>query len=415
MSKRRVVITGIGMLTPLGLNVSQSWAGLCAGRSGITALTPYPGSDALRAQIAGALPAFESTNYFNSKEIKTLGFFSRFALVAAQEAIIDANLVLEGDQADRYGVAIGSGVGGITVLEDTALAVHDKGARRISPFFIPKMIVNMAAGHVSITHGLRGPNVAAVSACATGAHNIGLAARMIAYGDADGMIAGGSEKASTSLLGMGGFAAARALSTRNDAPEKASRPWDVDRDGFVLSDGAGILVLEAYEVAKARGAHMYAEVAGFGMSGDASHMTLPSEDGAGALRAMQAALKDAKLSPADVDYINAHGTSTPMGDAVEAQAVQSIFTGPASKVLMSSTKSMIGHQLGAAGAVEAGIAALAIRDQIVPPTLNLDNPDKDIQLDLVPHTARRTAVEVVMSNSFGFGGTNTSLLFKAVS
>ena len=412
VTKRRVVVTGVGLVTPLGLSVKETWAGILAAKSGIRLLTDIDTSEQ-RVKFAGTLPDFDPELCgISHKEARKLDPFIHLGVVAAGEALRDSGLEITEHNTHRIGVMVGSGIGGITNIEANHNAMLNGGPRRISPYFIPGAIINMVAGQISLSYGLRGPNFSVVSACTTGAHNIGLAARAICYGDADVVLAGGSEKAST-MLGIGGFAAARSLSTRNDAPEKASRPWDKDRDGFVLSDGAGILVLEEFEAAKKRGATIYAELVGFGMSGDAYHATLPDSNGAAA--SMQNALKDAQLDPSFVDYINAHGTSTPAGDISEVSAVKKVFAEHAYKLAISSTKSMIGHMLGATGAVEAVFSVLAIRDQIAPPTINLDHPDEGFDLDFVPHVARPMPIKVALSNSFGFGGTNASLLFRDIS
>jgi 3-oxoacyl-[acyl-carrier-protein] synthase II len=410
MSKRRVVITGMGMLSPLGLNVKETWENILAGKSGVARVADLEVSE-YPVQIAAQVPAFDLDAYIPIKEQKKMDVSLQYGFVAALQAWKDAGIELTEAMRDRAGVAIGSGIGGLSTIQETCQTLFEKGPKRISPFFIPASIVNMISGYVSIELGLRGPNIAVVTACTTGTHNIGLAARMIAYGDADIMLAGGAEKASCGL-GLGGFAAARALSKRNDDPAAASRPWDKDRDGFVLGDGAGVLVLEEYSHAKARGARIYAEVAGFGMSADAYHMTLPN--GVGAYRAMENALKDAGMSPSQIHYINAHGTSTPAGDVMESQACEKLLGEFAKKVPVSSTKSMIGHLLGAAGAVESIFSILAICDNVVPPTINLDHPDEGCVLDYVPHQARAHRVDVSMNNSFGFGGTNGTVIFKRV-
>lgn len=406
MSKRRVVVTGLGMVSPLGLNTEETWQGIVAGKSGIRPITEFDTAD-FSVKFAGTVPGFDPTRYMSAKDVKKMDISLQYGYAAAIEAWENAKIAVTPENAHRMGVAIGSGIGGLTSIEDTMKDMLNGGPRRISPFFIPAAIINMISGHVAIRYGLKGPNIAIVTACTTGTHNIGYAARTIAYGDADVMVAGGAEKASCAL-GIGGFAAARALSKRNDEPEKASRPWDKDRDGFVLGDGAGVLVLEEYEHAKKRGAKIYAELIGFGMSADAYHMTMPS--GEGAYFAMLNALHDAGINPEQIDYVNAHGTSTPAGDVPESQAVEKLVHGR--KVAISSTKSMVGHLLGAAGAVEAIFSILAIRDQILPPTINLDNLDEGCNLDYVPNVARKAKVDVVLSNSFGFGGTNGSVIFK---
>lgn len=410
MGRRRVVVTGIGMVTPLGVTTASTWEAVLAGRSGVTAIDHFDASD-VSCQICSRVKAFDPGVCMHEKETRKKDLFIQYGLAAAREAIEDAGLAVTAENAGRIGVAVGSGIGGLPMIERCHSVLIESGPRRVSPFFIPGAIINMVAGNISIDYGLQGPNFSVVSACTTGTHNIGMAARAIACGDADVMIAGGAEMAATKL-GISGFAAMRALSTRNDAPEKASRPWDRNRDGFVLGDGAGILVLETLAHARARGAHIYAELAGFGMSADASHITSPDPEGRGAAVAMDLALQDADLSPEAVQYINAHATSTPVGDELEVRAIHRSFGAHVKQLAVSSTKSMTGHLLGAAGAVEAAFSILAIRDQIVPPTVNLDHPGEGCDLDFVPHTARKMPVEVVLSNSFGFGGTNGTLLFR---
>ena len=410
MARRRVVVTGLGALSPLGTDVASTWQRLVAGESGIRDITHFDTS-AYSTRFAGLVPEFEIADYMPAKDARKMDVFVQYGLVAAIQAIRDAGLSNEEADADRIGVAIGSGIGGLTGIEENHQKMLDGGPRKISPFFVPGSIINMIAGNLSIMYGYRGPNFATVTACTSGTHSIGFATQQIQLGTADVMIAGGAEKAS-SPLGMGGFAAARALSTRNDDPQAASRPWDRDRDGFVLADGAGILVLEEYERARARGANIYAEVIGYGMSGDAYHMTAPPENGAGAAQAMRNALRDAGINPEEVAYINAHGTSTKAGDIAEATAVRSVFGDHAASLAVSSTKSMVGHLLGAAGAVEAIFTILAMRDGVAPPTINLDNPDEGCDLNFVPHTAQERAIPVALSNSFGFGGTNGSLVFR---
>jgi len=411
MSNRCVVVTGMGALTPLGLNLKQTWKAILEGKSGIGPVTDFDASQ-FRSQICGPVKeGFDITQYISRKEARQFDEFIHYAIAAADEAIKNSGLVVNEFESSRIGVAVGSGIGGLTSIERNHVSLLEQGPKRISPFFISSSIINDAAGYISIRHGLKGPNIAVVSACTTGAHNIGIAARMIRCGDADVMIAGGSEKGSCPL-GIGGFSAARALSTRNDDPTRASRPWDRDRDGFVLSDGAGILILEDYEHAKARGATIYAEMAGFGMSADAYRMTAPDASGAGAMASMEGALRDAGCPADEVDYLNAHGTSTPIGDAVEALAVSKTFKNSLDTLAVSSTKSMTGHMLGAAGAVEALFSVLAIRDQVAPPTINLDNPIEDYPINFVPHTAQPRPIRIALSNSIGFGGTNGSLLFK---
>lgn len=410
MMSRRVVVTGLGMLTALGSSVEKTWAGILAGQSGIRPIDHFDAS-AFSTQFAGTITDFVVEDYLPAKEARRVDEFIQYGLAAGQQALLDSGLVITELNADRVGVAVGSGIGGLTTIEDGHRSLLEGGPRKISPFFVPGSIINMAAGLLSIRHGLKGPNFSVTTACTTATHSIGLAARLIASGDADAMLAGGTEKASTPL-GLGGFGAARALSTRNTEPTLASRPFDKDRDGFVLGDGAGVLMLEEYEHAKARGARIYAELIGFGMSGDAFHMTAPPENGAGAASAMANALRNAGIRPDEVDYINAHGTSTPAGDVAESQAILQVFGAHAEKLAVSSTKSMVGHLLGAAGGVEAIFSVLALRDQIAPPTINLDHPDPACTLDYVPHKARAIKMNVVLSNSFGFGGTNGSLLFR---
>ncbi len=412
MSKRRVVVTGLGLLTPVGNTVEDSWKNIVAGKSGIAPITSFDASQ-FSTRISGSVKDFDATQYLSPKDLKKMDTFIHFGIAAGIQALEDSGLEVTDENAERIGVAIGSGIGGLPTIERNRDAYVAGGPRKISPFFVPSSIINMVSGNLSIMRGLKGPNISIVSACTTGAHNIGDAARMISYGDADIMVAGGSEMA-TSALGVGGFAAARALSTRNDDPEAASRPWDQDRDGFVLGDGAGVVVLEEYEMARARGADIYCELAGYGMSGDAYHMTAPSEGGEGAARCMLNALKDAGLNPENVDYINAHGTSTPAGDVAETLAVKLALGDHAYKTLVSSTKSMTGHLLGAAGGIEAIFSILALRDQVVPPTINLDNQDPECDLDYVANTAREANLSVTMSNSFGFGGTNGTLVFKSL-
>ncbi|MCF6336710.1 MAG: beta-ketoacyl-ACP synthase II [Gammaproteobacteria bacterium] len=410
MTKRRVVITGLGMVSPVGLNVADAWTNVLAGNSGIAPLTHFDVSE-YSVRFGGSVRDFDITDYIAAKDAKKMDLFIHYGIAAGIQAVRDADLEVTEKNAERIGVAIGSGIGGLTGIEKGHNAFLKGGPRKISPFFVPSNIINMISGNLSIIYGMKGPNYAITTACATATHCIGDAARFIQYGDADVMVAGGSEM-STSTTGLGGFAAARALSTLNDDPQAASRPWDKDRDGFVLSDGAGVVVLEEYEFAKARGAKIYAEVIGFGMSGDAYHMTSPSQGGEGAARCMKLALKNAGINPEEVDYINAHGTSTPAGDVGEVHAMKTAFGDHAYKVAISSTKSMTGHLLGAAGGIEAVFSALAIRDQVAPPTINLDNPDAECDLDFVPGTAREMSIDIVMSNSFGFGGTNGTLVFR---
>jgi len=412
VSKRRVVVTGLGIISPVGNSVDEAWGNILAGRSGVAPITHFDAST-LSVRIAAEVKGFQADAWMPAKDVKKMDPFIHYGMAAAIQAIEDAGLGDDEADAERIGVAIGSGIGGLPGIERTRDAFTEGGPRKISPFFVPACIINMVAGNLSIRYGFKGPNIAIVTACTSATHNIGEAARMIAYGDADVMIAGGAEMA-TSELGVGGFAAARALSTRNDAPEAASRPWDKDRDGFVLGEGAGMVVLENYERARARGAKIYAELVGFGMSSDAYHMTLPAEGGDGAKRCMQAALRDARMNPEDVQYINAHGTSTPAGDRAETDAAKAAFGDHAWRLAMSSTKSMTGHLLGAAGGVEAVFSVLALRDQVAPPTINLDHPGEGCDLDYVPHTARSMTIDCVMSNSFGFGGTNGTLVFRRV-
>jgi 3-oxoacyl-[acyl-carrier-protein] synthase II len=415
MSKRRVVITGLGAITPVGLSVKESWENILAGKSGIAPLTQtsFDVSD-FPVRFGGSIKNFDITSVIPKKDAKKMDAFIHYGVAAGKEAIEDSGLEITEQNAERIGVAIGSGIGGLPGIEAGYDSYLKGGPRKISPFFVPSNIINMISGNLSIMYGMKGPNTAIVTACSSGTHNISSAGRMIQYGDADVMIAGGAEM-STSATGLGGFAAARALSTRNEDPEAASRPWDKDRDGFVLGDGAGVVVLEEYEHAVKRGATIYAELVGSGMSSDAFHMTMPSKGGEGAARCMKNALNDAGLNADQVDYINAHGTSTPAGDSAETQAVKAALGDAASSVAVSSTKSMIGHLLGAAGGVEAVFSILAIRDQVAPPTINLDNPDPVCDLDYVPHTAREMKIDVAMSNSFGFGGTNGTVVFKKLS
>ena len=412
MSRRRVVVTGLGMVTSLGADVASTWAGIIAGKSGISNIDHFDTS-AYKTRFAGLVRDFKAEDYMPAKEVRRYDTFMHYGIAAGLQAFNDAKLTVTPENADRIGVALGSGIGGLTTIEDGHKTLLNDGPNKISPFFVPGSIVNMAAGLLAIRCGLKGPNFSVATACTTATHCIGLAARLIAYGDADVFVAGGAEKCS-SPLGMAGFTAARALSSRNDNPQAASRPFDKDRDGFVLGDGAGVMVLEEYEHAVSRGAHIYAELVGFGMSDDAFHITSPTETGEGAAAAMRNALKDARLSPNEVDYINAHGTSTPAGDAAESQAIEAVFGDHAMKVAVSSTKSMTGHLLGAAGGVEAIFSVLAIRDNIAPPTINLDNQDPACRLDYVPNQARSMPINVTLSNSFGFGGTNGTLIFKRV-
>ena len=412
MSKRRVVVTGLGLLTPVGNTVDESWKNIVAGKSGIAEITAFDASE-FSARISGSVKNFDPLQYISNKELKKMDTFIHYGLAAGIQALDDSGIEVTDENAERIGVAIGSGIGGLPTIEKNRDAYMAGGPRKISPFFVPSSIINMVSGNLSIMRGLKGPNIAIVSACTTGAHNIGDAGRMIVYGDADVMVAGGAEMG-TCALGVGGFAAARALSTRNDDPEAASRPWDKDRDGFVLGDGAGVVVLEEYELAKKRGAHIYCELVGYGMSGDAYHMTAPSMGGEGAARCMRNAMNDAGLNAEDIGYINAHGTSTPAGDIAETMAVKLAMGDHAHKLVVSSTKSMTGHLLGAAGGIEAIFSILALRDQVVPPTINLDNQDPACDLDYVANTARDLKLTVSMSNSFGFGGTNGTCIFKTI-
>ncbi len=416
---RRVVVTGLGMVTPLGCGVEVSWAAAIAGQSGISRITDFKVDD-IACQIAGTLPKgsksegkYNPDDWMEPKDSRKVDPFIVYAVAAAEQALDDADWHPESrDDQVATGVLIGSGIGGLQGIDDAAITLRDRGPRRISPFFIPGRLINLASGHVSIRHGLRGPNHSVVTACSTGAHAIGDAGRMIALGDADVMLAGGTESP-INRLSVAGFCACKALSTSfNDTPEKASRPYDKDRDGFVMGEGAGVVVLEEFEHAKARGAKIYAELIGYGLSGDAHHITAPAPDGDGAQRCMTMAIKRAGIAPAEIDYINAHGTSTPMGDEIELNAVQRIVGNAAGRISMSSTKSATGHLLGAAGAVEAIFSVLAMRDQILPPTINLDNPSVETPIDLVPHTPRKREINTVLSNSFGFGGTNASLVFR---
>ena len=410
MTGRRVVVTGVGIVAPVGLETKSAWESILAGRSGIQPITHFD-VEPFSTRFGGPIYGFDPEKYVAKKDVRKMDKFIHYGIAAGTQAIEDAGLEVTEENCRRIGVAIGSGIGGITGIENNYEAYRSGGPRKISPFFVPANIVNMVAGDLSIKFGLKGPNYSVVSACATGTHNIGEASLMIRYGIVDVMVAGGSEMA-TSPVGLGGFAAAKALSTRNDDPEAASRPFDRDRDGFVLSDGAGVVVLEEYEMAKARGATIYAEVAGVGMNSDAYHITAPSENGEGARDCMLMALEDAGLDPESVDYINAHGTSTPAGDIAETKAVKAAFGDHARKLAISSTKSMTGHMLGAAGGAEAIFSLLAIRDQTAPPTINYETPDPDCDLDCVPNTAREMKIEIALSNSFGFGGTNGTLIFR---
>ncbi len=410
MSDRRVVVTGLGMISPVGLSVETSWKNVLAGKSGIQRIT-HLDIEPFSTHFGGPIYDFEITDYITKKEARKMDKFIHYGIAAGCQAIKDADLDVTEENAHRIGVAVGSGIGGITGIENSYADYQRGGPRKISPFFVPSNIINMVAGNISIMHGLKGPNYSIVSACSTGSHNIAEAARMIRHGSVDAMVAGGAEMA-TSPTGLGGFAAARALSTRNDDPQGASRPWDRDRDGFVLSDGAGVVVIEELEHAKKRGATIYAELIGVGMNSDAYHMTSPSPNGEGAGQCMTLALQDAGINPEDVDYINAHGTSTPAGDLAETQAVKAAFGDHAYKLCVSSTKSMTGHMLGAAGGAEAVFTILALKDQIVPPTINLENQDPECDLDFVPNTAREMKLDIAISNSFGFGGTNGTLAFR---
>ena len=403
-------MTGLGIISPVGIGLTESWSNITAGRSGIGRITRFDPS-AYPSQIAGEVKGFDASRYITAKEARRFDTFIHYGLAAGIDAMKDAGLELDSLNREMIGVCIGSGIGGLPLIEETHNAVLAGGPRKISPFFVPGTIINLISGQLSIMHGLQGPNIAVVTACTTANHSIGEAGRMIEYGDADVMIAGGAES-TISPLGVGGFCAARALSTRNDDPTAASRPWDKDRDGFVIGEGAGVLVLEEYEHARRRGARIYCELAGYGMSADAHHITAPCEDGAGAMRCMNNTLRNASLNHDQVDYINAHGTSTPLGDIAETVAVRNCFGAHARKLAISSTKSMTGHLLGAAGGIEAVFSVLAIRDQVAPPTINLFNQDPQCDLDYVPNTARPMKIDVALSNSFGFGGTNGSLVFR---
>lgn len=409
--RRRVVVTGLGLISPVGNTVADAWENILNGVSGIGLIDSFD-TMAFASRIGGSIRNLDLAQYISPKDARKMDPFIHYGIAAAIQAMGDSGLEITDDNAERVGACIGSGIGGLPGIEKGHDSFVNGGPRKISPFFVPSNIINMVAGHLSIRFGIKGPNYGIVTACSTGSHCIGDAARMIERGDTDVMIAGGAEMA-TSPTGLGGFASARALSTRNDDPQGASRPWDEGRDGFVLSDGAGIVVIEALETARARGANIYAELVGFGMSSDAFHMTLPPEDGEGAARCMNIALEDAGLNADDVDYINAHGTSTPAGDVIETRAVKKVFGNHANALSVSSTKSMTGHLLGAAGGIEAIFSVLAIRDQVAPPTINLENPSEECDLDYVPHTAKQRTIRVSMSNSFGFGGTNGTLIFKA--
>ena len=410
MSRRRAVVTGLGMLSPLGNDVASNWENITAGKSGIAPITGFD-TASYGTRFGGQLKNFSSEGILDKKDLRRFDAFSEYSLVAAVEGLEDAGISPFPANPERYAVYIGSGIGGIDTIYQNATALSTKGPRRVSPFFVPNGIINMASGNLSIRYGFQGGNLGFATACTTGTHSIGMGMRSILYGEADVVVVGGSE-APVNPLGLAGFTAARSLSTRNDAPEEASRPWDKERDGFVLSEGAGILILEEYEHARARGARIYAEMKGFGMSGDAHHITAPPEDGRGAALAMKAALADARLAPEDIHYINAHGTSTSLGDIAEVRAIKNIFAAHAHKMPVSSTKSMIGHLLGASGAVEAIYSILAIQDNIAPPTINLQEPDGECDLDFVPQRAREVKIDRVLSNSFGFGGTNASIIFS---
>ncbi len=412
MSKRRVVITGLGIVSPVGNNVKDSWESILAGKSGINTLTNID-TEGQSVKFGGSVKDFDIAQYLKPKDAKKMDTFIHYGMAAGIQAFEDCGLEVTEENAEKIGVAIGAGIGGLGTIEKTADLYREKGAKRISPFFVPSSIINMISGNLSIKYGLKGPNFAIVTACTTGTHNIGDASRLIEYGDADVMIAGGAEM-STTNCGLGGFAAARALSTRNDDPSTASRPWDKDRDGFVLGDGAGVVVLEEYEHAKARGAKIYAEVSGYGMSGDAYHMTLPSKGGEGAARCMTNAMRNAGINADQIDYINAHGTSTPAGDQAETDAAKLALGAHAHNIVMSSTKSMTGHLLGAAGGIEAIFTALAIKDQVVPPTINIINQDPNCDLDYCANEARDMTINHAISNSFGFGGTNGTILLSKV-
>ncbi len=412
MNGRRVAVTGLGIVSPVGHTVAETWENILAGKSGAAPIEAFDVS-AYSTQFSASVRDFDITPYMTPKDARKMDTFVQYGMAAGIQAMEDSGFEVTAENAARVGCAIGSGIGGIGQIEKNTEIVNTAGPRRISPFFVPGSIINMISGNLSVKYNMQGPNLAVVTACTTGTHNIGLGARLIAQGDADAMLVGGAEMATTPV-GLGGFAAARALSTRNDDPQAASRPWDRDRDGFVLGDGAGVIMLEEFEAAKARGARIYAEITGFGMSGDAYHMTLPPEDGRGAAAAMANAVRDAGIPVERINYINAHGTSTPAGDVAESRAVETVLGTAAEQVAVSSTKSMIGHLLGAAGAVEAIFSVLAIRDQVCPPTINLDNPDEGANLNYVPHTAQEREIHSVLSNSFGFGGTNGSLLFSKV-
>ena len=410
MTDRRVVVTGVGAVTALGLDVQSTWGGICNGKNGVSTIEHFDAS-AFSTRFSASLKDFSSEGFLEARDAKRMDPFIQYGMVAGIQAMLDSGFEVNEENQDRIGCTVGAGIGGIGSIENTSLILDKTGPRRISPFFVPGSIINMVSGNLSIRFNLRGPNLALVTACTTGTHSVGLGARLIACGDADAMLVGGAEMG-TSPVGLGGFAAARALSTRNDDPQTASRPWDKDRDGFVLGDGAGVLLLESLESAEKRGAKIYAELTGFGMSGDAYHMTSPPEDGRGAAQAMRNALRDAGIDADEIDYINAHGTSTAAGDVAETTAIKSVFQSHAQNLAVSSTKSMIGQLLGAAGAVEAIFSVLAIRDGIAPPTINLENPDEGCDLNYVAGTAQERTINTVMSNSFGFGGTNGTLIFR---
>ena len=412
MSKRRVVITGLGAVTPLGNDVASTWNQLIAGQSGIATISRFDASG-ISSQIAGEVKNFDVSEYIGQKEARTMDAFIHYGLAAGIQAFRDSGMNVTEENAERIGVIIGSGIGGLPLIESNCESLFSKGARRVSPFLIPGSIINMISGHMSIMYGLKGPNLAIVTACTTGTHCIGEAMRMIQYGDADAMLAGGAES-TISALAMAGFANMRALSTRNDEPARASRPWDADRDGFVMGEGAGVLMLEEYEQAKARGAKIYAELVGYGMSADAYHMTAPCEDGDGAMRSMRNALRDAGVNADQVNYINAHGTSTPLGDVAETVAIKRTLGDAAKNAIVNSTKSMTGHLLGGAGGVESVFTALAVAHQKSPPTINLDNPGEGCDLDYCANVARDATIDIAMSNNFGFGGTNGTLVMKKI-
>jgi 3-oxoacyl-[acyl-carrier-protein] synthase II len=410
VGKRRVVVTGLGLITPLGNSVNETWNNILAGKSGISTITHFDTTD-FPVRIGGSIRNFDPQDYIPKKDVKKMDPFIHYGIAAGIQALKDSGLEITDSNSGRVGIAIGSGIGGLPGIEKGTHTIIDGGPRRVSPFYVPSNIINMISGNLSILVGARGPNYAIVTACTTGTHNIGDATRLISYGDADVMIAGGAEMA-TSPTGLAGFANAKALSSRNDDPERASRPWDKDRDGFVLSDGAGVVVLEELEHAKHRGARIYGEICGYGMSGDAYHMTAPSQDARGAISSMVNCIRDAQIDPKDIDYVNAHGTSTLAGDLVESNAVKHVFGESAKTTPVSSTKSMLGHMLGAAGGVEAVFCLLAIRDQVAPATINLDNPDTQCDLDYIPHHAREMKIDITLSNSFGFGGTNGTLIIS---